>query len=278
MTVKNFGVSLMEIVIVIGIFAIVSAGVTNLSLKVIESQRDEETITNHNHIYNSIQDDMRNDLNSAAAVWLTAGGPSDNTTNNYLVLQNPCAAAPAAIGPFDTLNILVQTGYTPGSPGTTTYDLIVYRFMQVDTINSLTRFRNNVSINDDPGNIWPKDIEPANFTDPLSGNMPASVNTTALMDASPNRKLYNHNGHSRENNTITGSFEATYGIAYNAANTHPWLGVASGACTYYLNNVNINGLQIQAQGYKSKYDNLFGKSNLVGPTLSFQINPSIKFF
>lgn len=292
MNLRLKGVSLLEIVIVIGIFAVVSAGVTSLSLKMIEIQRDEETLTKHNDIYNTLQDDLRRDLNAAVAVWVGDIGlnpvstyisnPPPTNQNNYVCITACTDVITPPAG--DVLDIMVQSGYTPGSPPTISFTFVRYKFFTpADTgIPSLGRFEGQpISYNLDPDEIWPKKLY-APFTNPVPGAMPDDT-TFANIEGNPDYKLYN-DPYANEDNAISadgnGAFEAVYGrgFAPQLSTSSTWYPSPATNCTFYIDHINVRAVTITAQGYQDRYDKVFGKAQLNAPTLSFEVNPSLKFF
>lgn len=283
-----YGVSLLEILVVIAIFAVVSAGVTSLSVSMIDHQRDEATITKHTNIYNNIHDDLRRDLESATAVWL-----SNNTTaaiaagsRNYATITN---AAPASINNQNTLDVLIQES-GPGSfttnPTTQYFRLVRYQFNTIDGDPSLIRISTNLTCVNTADQLWPRNLDAGAYIDPVScGAYPlvASMTPTASAVFTAGGKVYNLDSDGMEDSDISGNFSAQYTIGYSAPPEPPaWFvaACATAPCnTYFLKSISLNGLSIVATGYDSKYDRLFGgKAGEYPPTISFEINPSLKFF
>lgn len=271
MYIKFKGVSLLEILIVIGIFAIVSAGVTNLSIKTIEYQRDQQTLNYQTHIFNEMQDNIKEDIRSSFAVWVSTDENAPTAYQSYYVSQ---ACAPASPNPNtqaartgNTLNIIRELSYDPVAPQVT-FDYVRYRFVNQGGLDYFIRMQSNpVTFGVEPSTLWPKDITAAI---PL-GSMPSLLGPVANLNMPD--KAYNSLGQSNEEIAITGAFEAVYGPEFS-----PPLGSASPNCSFYINTVNLNGFNILARGYGNKYDTLFGKANFAAPSLTFQINSSIKFF
>jgi type II secretory pathway pseudopilin PulG len=276
MYIKSRGLSLLEVVIVLGIFTIISVGVTNLSIKAIQHQHGEQTLADQNVIFSNIQDDIRRDMRSAFAVWLSSNGSTGvpSTYNNYIVSQACGGADPnaqsLATRSNNTLNILREDRYTPGATPVLLVTPIQYRFYNNGTHDYLLRLvGTQVDLADDPENVWPKDTSATAYygayTAPTFGGSVTSV-------ASPS-KVYNPPGVQGEDSSLDGSFEITWGDEYN-----PPSGAASSNCSFFAKTVSINGLTLNAVGHADKYDQAFGKANLVAPKMTFDLNTSLKFF
>jgi type II secretory pathway pseudopilin PulG len=273
MATKSKGVSLLEILIVMGIFTIVSIGVTNLSIKAIDFNRTQQTLGYQDHVFNQIQDDLRHDMRSALAVWLSDSGGGPSTYQQYFV-QQACGGAHPNTQPLtardgDTLNILRQISYNhnPASP-VVTLQTIRYQFVTSAGSTYLVRLENTpFTDNNEPSDIWPKDTTSTNcpYSMPTYGGTISSV-------TSPN-KVYNPLNASSEDFTMNGEFEVTYSREYNPSATS---GTAN--CTFFVKTVSLNNLTLTATGYMDKYDKAFGKANLIAPRLTFDLNTSLKFF
>lgn len=263
------GVSLLEILIVIGIFAIVSAAVTSLSVKTIEHQRNQQTLSSQTTIYNRIIDDIRNDVRSAYAVWLSTDEANPSGTQAYMQAQDCSNPAPGS-GNGNVLNIvkLISWDHNPvPASATSRFEYIRYEFITVGGVGYLVKLQSAPQdVAGAPSILWPKDTTAA----APYGSMPTFTSLAATTAPS---KVYNMPGQSDEENSITGSFGSRYGQMYN-----PPVGGASTDCTYYLTTVDLTGLTITATGYQNKYDQIFGKANFVAPLTTFEIKSSIKFY
>lgn len=283
------GVSLLEILIVIAIFAVVSVGVTTLSVSMIQNQRDEATITKHTNIYNNINDDLRRDLESATAVWLSDGSSATIAagSRNYASIN---AAVPAALVNQNTLDVLVQesgAGSFNPVPTTQYFKLVRYQFRTIDGNPSLIRIAGTFSCANTADELWPRNLDSATYTDPVSCGTYPNVGAVATAKTgndvhTAGGKVYNLTSDATEQSNITGTFSAGYTVGYKPLAEPPaWYTAICNnpACaTYFLKSINVDGLTITAAGYSTKYDILFGKAGETPPTMSFEINPSIKFF
>lgn len=272
MYLKSKGVTLLEISIVMLIFGVVSIGVTNLSIKAIEQQRDQQTATYHNHLYNEMQQDLRNDFKAAFAVWVSSNGGAPAATTDYYISQACGGASPnTAAGTGNTLNIVKQVSYDPATPSVT-FQYIRYQFVTVGSRKYLVKLVSaNSTVADEPGNLWPKDVTNATSK---SNHLAGFRSFTTIAAINLPSRVYNTPNITKEDNDITGVFKPIYG-----EECKPPVGSTTITnCSFYIKTIDLDNLTFTAAGYSNKYDKKFGKANLMAPTMSFEVSSSLKFF
>lgn len=305
MSYKNFfGVSLLELVIVMCIFTIVSAGVVSLSVKTVEHGNNQRTVTSQSHLLNEIQEDIRNDLRNAFAVSISDGSTNvASCPNNYYVLQSCSIAAPSNVR-GSTLDIAKLDDYDPVAK-TSTFSFVRYQFLsysysgknrELQLLNarppagktallSMVRFERNIAAKaGTPGTFWPKKINSPNNAGCVDPGYSTAAGTPFDITAlAPKDKVYNNITYTNQVIAITGqtnstnsdeAFEGVYGDKWD-----PPLGSVFTDCSYYLKNINLHGLTLTDQSMDTKYDAAYlGKITLAAPEMSFEVNTSMKFF
>ena len=299
MHIKSKGFSLLELAITMSILLVVGVGVTNLSVKVIESQRDEANVLKQIDIYATIQDDLRKDLSSATAVWIgngTVPGPGSN--KSYYSISN---AVPGNVT-GDTLDILQEVSYNE-TTNITTVNYVRYRFVTYSaTEHALVRMqKNGINLATDPGHIWPKYLARDEAAGVACAGAPLYVDfnsTEAWGLATPaseaaamsddDTRLYNLTGTSARDvdivSTAANAFVGVYGEGYDAPpDTLAACWDGNDPTTnkiYYISTVTLDGLRLSTRndGADSVYDEVFGTPGVQSPSMTFEVNPSIKFF
>lgn len=274
MLAKNKGVSLLEMTIVMLIMAVVGVGVANLSVKSVEQSMSEKTQAYQNNLYLRIQQDLRDDLAGAFSAWV-----DDGSSRDFIVTQACGSGTPASVT-GNTLNIVREMDYNAAGPSVT-YKYVRYQFVDDDgdgTNDHLIRMEDDHTRSGEPATFWPKCINSnsangVTYVTPKYQTFPAYGGTLANLSLPD--KAYNAPGSTHEEHQVSGQFQMSYGEEFTPA-MGSWM---SGTCSFYVQTINLVNLDITTAGSSvNKYDRHFGKANVIAPTLSFEINSSIKFF
>lgn len=270
---KSTGVSLLEMSIVIAILALVTSAVTTLSIKLVQNQQNQRVVSYQNHIFNNIQNDLRQDLSAVFSVFVTSGGSGTPGADDDYYVSKSCATTTVNPVNGDTLNIVKISSQTATD---ITFSYIRYQFINNNLVRKETIQSARTGL---ASQFWPEATNNA-----AAGNPPAPGGYynpkyqafPACSLADPTAKIYYDSTATDEPMTITGTFQAIYGSQIQP----PSIATAWNTnCSFYASTINITNLAITATGDSTNtYDQVFGKSNYSTSTISFNINSNTKFY
>ena len=267
---KSKGVSLLEISIVIAILAIVTSAVTTLSIKLVQNQQNQQIVSYQNHIFNNIQNDLRQDLSAVFSVFVTTGGSDTPAVDGDYYVSKSCATTSVSPINGDTLNIVKIVSQTSTD---VTFSYIRYQFINNNLVRKETVHPARTG---DVSTFWPAATNTTGTLAQGGFRTPDYLSFPACSISDPTARIYYDSTSTNEPMTITGTFQAIYGSQIQP----PAIATAWNTnCSFYASTINITNFAITATGDSTNtYDQVFGKSNYSTSTISFNINSNTKFY